>query len=220
MKSGSSESNLLCVLCLFVAKIRSWQLELERQKMQKTTRIILVCGVFASLGMSSFAKSETKPAPAAQLMASAQKKAGKEHKNVFVMFHASWCGWCSRLEEVMDKPQFKKLFSDNYVMVSLDVSEHGEKKALENPGGDKVMTELGGANSGLPFYAIVDPKGAKLASSIAVPGPNGTQSNIGYPASPAEIAAFDALLKKTAPKMNVKARQNFIDYLRKNSPNH
>ena len=33
---------------------------------------------------------------AAQLMAAAKARARKEHKNIFVMFHASWCVWCKK----------------------------------------------------------------------------------------------------------------------------
>ena len=196
-----------------------------KTSMQKTIGIIIACGLVAFAGNSraqtpSAAKSvpAAKPAPAAQLVGAAQKRAGKEHKAVLVMFHASWCGWCHRLTDMMDKPQYKKLFADNYVVVSLDVSENGEKKALENPGAVKVMADLGGGLSGLPFYAFVSSKGKQLGNSNAVPSPSGILQNIGYPSAPQEIAAFDELLKKTAPKMDVKARESLIAYLTESSP--
>ena len=200
--------------------------------MRKIVGVALVCGAVALMSGRVMAQTEAKPAPAtsdaqpaqplpaAQLMASAQAQAGKEHKNILVMFHASWCGWCKKLEGVMDKPEYKKLFADNYVIVPLDVSENGPKKALENPGADKVMADLSGAKSGLPFYAFLDAKGKKLADSNVMPGKNGTMDNIGYPGSGAEIAAFDDLLKKTAPKMKTDARKSLIAYLTQNSPEH
>lgn len=186
----------------------------------KTTRLLMLCGVVALSGATTRARSEAQvhPVPAAQLLASAQKQAAGEHKNVLVMFHSSWCGWCKRLAGVMDKPEFKPLFTQNYVVVSLDVSENGPQKKLENPGADKVMADLGGAHSGLPFYAFVDASGTPLANSIAVPDPGGTRENIGYPNTHVEIAAFNGLLEKTAPKMKFAARQNFIAYLTKTSP--
>ena len=186
--------------------------------MRKITGMIAVCGVLALTGGRAMAQTEATPLPAAQLLASAQKQAGKEHKNVLVIFHASWCGWCKRLETVMDRPEYKKLLADNYVIVPLDVSENGPKKALENSGSDKVMSDLGGAKSGLPFYAFLSPKGKKLADSNVMPSKEGAPKNIGYPGSREEIAAFDALLKQTAPKMKPDARKNLVDYLTQNAP--
>jgi hypothetical protein len=116
----------------------------------------------------------------------------------------------------MDRPEFQKLFADNYVVVTLDVMEHDDKKVLENAGGDKVMSELGGEKSGLPFYAFVDAKGKKLADSNVMP----KNMNIGYPGSPEEITAFEKLLKDTAPRLSDKQRGTLIDYLRKNAPAH
>ena len=178
------------------------------------TTISLVCALVTCIGTGAFAQNTTKPAPATQILASAQKRAAKEKKAVFVVFHASWCGWCHRLEDSINKPPFKKLFADNYVIVSLDVREHGDKKVLENPGADKVMADLGGTDAGLPFYAFTDARGTRLASSLALPASGGKMANIGYPTTPAEIAAFDSLLRKTAPKMNAKARQSYLDYLK------
>ena len=59
------------------------------------------------------------------------------------------------------------------------------------------MADLGGEKSGLPFFAIVDAKGKKLADSNAVNG-----KNIGYPATKEEIAAFVKLLRSTAPRLS------------------
>jgi hypothetical protein len=100
------------------------------------------------------------------------------------------------------------------VLVNVVVQESREKKPLENPGGDKIMADLGGAKSGLPFFAFVDKNGRKIADSNAMP--NG--SNIGYPAAPEEIKAFAVLLQKTAPRMTSKERDQVTDYLTKNAP--
>ena len=62
------------------------------------------------------------------------------------------------------------MFNGHYVIVHLTVQENGEKKALENPGGDRVLADLGGAKSGLPFYAFLDATGKKLADANAMPG--------------------------------------------------
>jgi thiol:disulfide interchange protein len=156
------------------------------------------------------------PVPATTLLQAAQSSAKKQHKAVLVMFHASWCGWCKRLEAVMSRPEFKKMFEDNYTLVNLDVLEQKDKKVtLENPGGVEYMKELGGETSGLPYYAFLDAKGKKLADSNVMPTQN---PNIGYPAAPEEIAAFMALIQKTAPHWSEADRTKLKDYLVQNAP--
>jgi hypothetical protein len=98
--------------------------------------------------------------------------------------------------------------------VKLVVQESAQKKDLENPGGQKKLEELGGAKSGLPFFAILDPAGKKLADSNAMPD----GKNIGCPATPEEIAAFEKLLKQTAPRMSEADRTKLGEYLKKVAP--
>lgn len=155
------------------------------------------------------------PKPAQDVLASARELSTKEHKPTLVMFHASWCGWCKRLDAVMSRPEFKKMFEANYVLVTLDVLENGAKIAqLENPGGKEYMKELGGEKSGLPFYAWLDTNGKKIADSNVMP----KESNIGYPGEPAEIQAFMALVKKTAPHWSAADQKKLNDYLVANAP--
>lgn len=148
------------------------------------------------------AQAET-PAPAKQVMDTALKEASVTKKNVFVIFHATWCSWCKRLDAALTDPEVKKVVESYYVITHLDVMERGEnEQTVENPGGKEIMKDLGGEKSGLPFYAVLDPSGKKLADSNVMPG----NSNIGFPGSPEEIAAFDKILKQTAPRMTEKER--------------
>ena len=76
------------------------------------------------------------------------------------------------------------------------------------------MKDLGGEKSGLPFFAFLDAKGKKLADSNVMPG----NQNIGYPAAPDEIAAFEKLLERTAPRMKAADREKVVAYLKKAAP--
>jgi len=156
----------------------------------------------------------SKPEEASAVISTAVKKAAATGRSVFLIFHASWCGWCTRLDAVLEQPDIKVIIDQHYVVAHLDVLENKAKKALENPGGNEVMKEYGGENSGLPFYVFLGEEGTKLADSNALP----KNQNIGYPASAEEIAAFAGLLKATAPRMSDEQRTQITTYLQKNAP--
>jgi hypothetical protein len=109
--------------------------------------------------------------------------------------------------------EVSKLFANHYVVVDLTVKESEQKKALENPGAEKLLDELGGAQAGLPFYAFLDQSGKKIADSLAMPG----GGNIGHPATAEEIKAFEKLLERTAPRMTDAERARITDYLTKST---
>jgi hypothetical protein len=86
------------------------------------------------------------------------------------------------------------------VTVHFTVQESQGKKALETPGGDEMMTALGGP-SGLPFHAFLDEKGALIVNSMR-PGEGGKKpENIGHPDKPEEVDWFMTMLAKAAPAM-------------------
>ena len=134
---------------------------------------------------------------ARSLLSNASAIAKRDKKNVLVIFHASWCGWCKKLDAMLDSPEFKSTFDNSYVITHIDVMENGDKKALENDGGTDLMTQLGAPkNSGIPFFAILSPDRTKLGDSVLP-----KTGNMGYPSEPFEVAGFKALLKKTAVNM-------------------
>ncbi|MEB0262500.1 MULTISPECIES: thioredoxin family protein [unclassified Mucilaginibacter] len=107
---------------------------------------------------SGFAQTATLPASEVVLK-EAYAKAAKENKKVMLIFHASWCGWCKKMEAPLADPTIKPLIESNYVVATLDVMESPEKKNLENPESLEVMTKLKGEKSGLPFWVVLDAKG-------------------------------------------------------------
>lgn len=162
--------------------------------------------------------ARAQPAPAAEsaetIMKSAFKTAAKEKKNVLVMFHASWCGWCHRMDTSLNDPACKKFFDDNFVIRHLVVDESKDKKQLENPGADDMRRQYHGEGQGIPFWLIFDKDGKLLADSkIHKEGevPEGGQ-NIGCPATAEEVNYFIELLKKTSklsPEQEEKIRIRF-----------
>ncbi|HQV55912.1 MAG TPA: thioredoxin family protein, partial [Chitinophagaceae bacterium] len=63
-----------------------------------------------------------------QILNEAYALAAKENKKVFIMFHASWCGWCHKMDKSMNDESCKKYFDDNFVIRHLVVNESPDKK--------------------------------------------------------------------------------------------
>lgn len=145
--------------------------------------------------------------PAKQLLDAALAKARADKKNVFVHFSASWCGWCHKLEAVIVAPEGKML-TDYAVDLQLVVLESKGKEMLENPGAADMMKNWGGTG-GIPFYVFLDGQGNVLADANGMPN----KGNIGYPANPQEIQAFDGVLIKGLPKMPADVRAKLLAYI-------
>ena len=145
--------------------------------------------------------AQTATEPAGKIMAAAYKQAAKEKKNVLLIFHASWCGWCKKLDASLNDPACKNFFDKSYVVVHLTILEHADKKQLENPGAIDIFNDNGGKGGGIPYFLFYDKSGKLLADSKMKPtkgGPDAKPANIGCPTQDDEITAFIEILKKTS----------------------
>lgn len=141
------------------------------------------------------------PASAEEILTAAKSKAAAEHKNVLIIFHASWCGWCKKMDASIQDPSCKDYFDKNFVIEHLTVKENGANVALENPGAEKMLEEYGGGESGIPYWLIFSPDGKLLADSkfhSADPNDKENGQNMGCPAQPSEVDYFLTVLKKTS----------------------
>lgn len=157
------------------------------------------------LALVTTALAAPTPPAAGTLLKSAEVRAGREHKNVLLIFHASWCGWCHKLDDLLNSAEFKAAFDKSYVIVHVTVQEDAAHKADENPEGDALLDSLGGKGGGIPFFAFFDPKGTTLGNSLA-------PTNIGYPSAPNEVTHFMGLIKTTSHMTNAQqaALQTFL----------
>jgi len=127
------------------------------------------------------------------ILENAYAQAKKENKNVFIMFHASWCGWCKKMDENMMSDATKQLFENNYVIKHLIVMESTKNEALENPGAQTILERYKGGQAGLPFWLIFDNKGKLIQDSF-----NSKGDNLGCPTTPEEVTEFIKKLKATS----------------------
>jgi thioredoxin-related protein len=139
--------------------------------------------------------------PADAIIRNAARTAASGNKKILVIFHASWCGWCAKMEASIKDPRCEKLFGNHYVVVYLDVLERLEKKGLETPGSLDLLKQYKAEKDGLPFWVIQDTKGNRLADSrmpSVTTGQGAPGQNIGCPAEPAEVTYFTQVLKATS----------------------
>jgi thiol-disulfide isomerase/thioredoxin len=162
--------------------------------MKRLTSFVIFILLFLS---SAF----TQPRSATEILNEANAQAAKENKNVFVIFHASWCGWCHKMDSAMNDPVCKKFFDDNFIVCHLVVKESKGKEHLENPGALELMKKYNGDQSGIPFWLVFDSKGLLLADSkirTVCAGTDEAGDNSGCPATEKEVTYFIEVLKKAS----------------------
>ena len=145
-------------------------------------------GIFSILLLNA----QQKPTDATMVIREAVSQAKVEGKRAFIIFTASWCGWCHRMNAALNDSACKKYFDDNFVIRHLIVSETREKKHLENPGADSLMEHYATKRSGIPFWLILDSESNLLLSSMMPSG-----ENSGCPATEKEVDYFIGVLKRT-----------------------
>ena len=179
--------------------------------MKNTVLLFVLVAFFSLCGRAQ------KPPIANEILKEAYLKAAKENKNVFVLFHASWCGWCHKMDKSMNDPVCKKFFDDNYIITHLVVDESKDKKALENPGANELRNKYYGDGMGIPFWLVFDKEGKLLFDSKIRAVGEGPEKgeNTGCPANAEEVAYFVKVIKNTS-KLNAAQLEIIIKRFREN----
>jgi thioredoxin-related protein len=155
-----------------------------------TTKLLTLIA-FLLVNIAGISAQEQPSATA--VLEKAYTQAKKENKKVFVIFHASWCSWCKKMDSHMTSPELKDMFEKNYVITHLTVQESPKNKNLENPGAEDLLKKFKAEKSGIPFFVVLDAKGNLLEDSFDSNG-----QNLGCPASTEEVAEFKRILKSTS----------------------
>jgi hypothetical protein len=170
----------------------------------KQVKFLLLLGAFSFLvSADSLPRDPGTPATADDVVKDACREASTAHKKVLILFHASWCHWCRKLDTLLSNPGCAGLFEQSYVIRHLTVMESNDKKNLENPGALALYLKYaGGDQQGIPFFIILNAEGTVVADSRIKPegaAPGSTGNNMGYPSSKEEVAYFMRVLHESTP---------------------
>jgi len=156
--------------------------------------------LLTSVLFSTAVAGQTTPATAAAILQEATQLAARENKNVLILFTASWCGWCHKMDKSLADSSCKTFFDDNYVIRHIVVDETKDKKHLENPGGGEMKKQYHGEGLGIPFWLVFDKDGKLLADSKIRKEGDGPEKgeNTGCPATAEEVEHFISVLRKTS----------------------
>jgi thiol-disulfide isomerase/thioredoxin len=171
-------------------------LSFAKNGFMKDTALLIVLSLILFSG-----PSQSDPPSVDQILKEAMQQATKEKKNILIIFHASWCGWCRKMDSSINDESCRKFFEGSYVIRHMVAYESRDKKSLENPGVYEFLSRYNADELGLPSWFIFDQNGNLLADSqIRPPGANITTrgENIGCPTTGKEVASFIEVLKKTS----------------------
>jgi hypothetical protein len=131
-------------------------------------------------------KHKTTPLDAHDLLREALAKARQENKRVLLQETATWCGPCQMLSQWLVK---NRQWETDYVWVKMDHRWTGAEEIMKDLRGDAV--------GGIPWIAILDADGTKLATS----NEPDSGSNIGFPSGETEQRHFRRMLETTCQRM-------------------
>jgi thiol-disulfide isomerase/thioredoxin len=176
-------------------------------------------GVALMLLVTASSLAAQDPPSAERVLADAKAQAAQQHKNIFLIFRASWCEPCKQLEAFIETPEIGSILKKHFVIARVSIGEeYGDNPRLNSPGGGKLLVEVGGATGGeggVPFIVLLDAKRKFIASSNRPVKGKAQVEGIGYPTEPEEIDWFMTMLKKGAPSLTKDDAQVVEDWLRK-----
>ena len=153
-----------------------------------------------------------------QVLTEAKSAAAAQHKQIFLVFRASWCAPCRQMDKFIEDPNIRLILEKYFVMALLSIEEErGKHPELNSPGGERLVADFGGQDAGVPFLVILDDKGQLLINSNRPVKGKPKGENVGYPALPVEIDWFMQMLRKTVPVLAEPDARTIENWLRRAS---
>jgi len=155
-----------------------------------------------------------------EVMTHLKSDASAEHKNILLTFGASWCGNCRLFDRFLADPQIHPIIDRIFVVADLAAGERASDKRHHNvSGAEKLLSSLGGKDTGFPYIAMLDPAGNLITDSLRPVG-NRSSENTGYPDAPYEIDWFMEMLNKAAPSLPAQDLARIRSWLTAHSSAH
>jgi hypothetical protein len=173
----------------------------------------------ALLLLTAASPTTPKALKADDILKGAKLKAADQNKSVCLIFGASWCEDCHRLDSFMALPDIAPIFDKYFVVTKLTFGEAlGGHPDWDNPGSDSLISKYGGLSPNgavdLPFIAVLDSKAKLLANSNKPGKGHAASSGTGFPANSEDVKWFLAMLQKAAPALSEDETQKIQDAFR------
>ena len=179
----------------------------------KTLAALLVVGL---LNISGTGQTNTPDSPtASQLLKDAEATASSQHRNILLVFSASWCAPCHRLQSFLNDPVISPIFDRYFVKLIVDYGEHtDDKRCKDTQGADELIDALHERETGVPLIVMLNSSGKPIVDSILpVYGRRNNHANFGYPTSPTEIDWFLEMLRRAAPSLTPNESETIKNWL-------
>ena len=154
------------------------------QLVRRRLLLLLVLAVAAPNAAPAVEPIYDEKADTASDVRSAIAEAGRQHKNVVLVFGANWCPDCHALDRQMHQPELAEIIANNFVVVKIDVGRFDKNLDI----GAKYHVPI---KKGIPAVAVLDPAGKLLYAQEQ--GQFADARTMGY-------AAFKAFFEQWKPR--------------------
>jgi len=155
------------------------------------------------------------------MLTEAEATANRQHKNVMLIFSASWRGPCHLLQNFLADPTIRQIFDRYFVEVIVFHAERpNDTRHQDTPGADQLLDSLHDTNTSIPLTVIFSGSGKLIVDSVRpVYGRRDIRANIGYPDGPNGTEWFFEMLRRGAPSLTSSETQTIRNWLLQHQSN-